>query len=367
MKIQQNVPLAPLTTLRLGGPARFFARAETVDDLREALTFAHSQSLPIFCLGGGSNLVVPDHGYAGLVLQVALEGPTHILGVSHQTPAGTDWDTFVLETCKSGISGIESLAGIPGLVGGAPVQNIGAYGQEVAQTIEEVHVLDTQNLQQEILSSAECHFSYRSSIFNSTHRNQFLVTAVRFHFDLERAPTLAYADLKKHFLGHPPPTPLEIYHAVREIRSRKGMLLVEGDPDCRSAGSFFKNPVVPVSTLARIAETLSIPLDRIPNWPVANHTLEQNDPAGPTAEQGTSPTQNPGQTKLPAAWLIEQAGFPKGYTLGNAGISSRHTLALINRTGSATAAGLYALRDQITTRVQQLFGVDLHQEPVELA
>ncbi|MEO6981604.1 MAG: UDP-N-acetylenolpyruvoylglucosamine reductase, partial [Edaphobacter sp.] len=182
----------------------------------------------------------------------------------------------------------------------------------------------------------------RRSLFNTTHRNRYIVTQVNFRFDRTAKPNLTYADLERHFAGQAiAPTPLDVYHAVRAIRHGKGMLIVEGEADCRSAGSFFKNPVVDASVLTGVAATLQIPAEKIPHWPA---------PAG--------------QIKLPAAWLLERAGFPKGFVLGNAGISSRHTLALINR-GHATAADVAALRDTIRRQVSQRFGIDLEQEPVQ--
>ncbi len=231
----------------------------------------------------------------------------------------------------------------PVSVGGTPVQNVGAYGQEVAETIQTVHALDLQTLNFVTLSHDECHFAYRSSIFNTTHRNRYIVTAVDFQFNRDAKPNLSYADLTKHFAGATAaPRPLDVYHAVREIRHRKGMLLVEGEQDCRSAGSFFKNPVVPAATLGRIAAELSLDPAAVPHWPAAD-----------------------GLVKLPAAWLLEQAGFHKGFAMGEAGISSRHPLALINR-GHATAADILTLRDAILLEVKSRFGIQLEQEPVQL-
>lgn len=343
--IQQNISLAPFTTLRIGGPARFFAEIRTEAGLLEAIAFARQSSLPIFILGGGSNLLVADSGFDGLVLHIALDGPIlpsfEVDQVVYTIPAGIEWNTFVLTVCQQEISGVECLAGIPGTVGGTPVQNVGAYGQEVSQTIASVRALDLETMQFVDLSNAECGFSYRRSIFNTTHRGRYIVTAVTFRFDPARRPRLTYADLTRHF-GDAQPTPLEVYHAVREIRHRKGMLLVEGEPDCRSAGSFFKNPIVSRETFEHVASALQLASDQIPHWPAEEDRI-----------------------KLPAAWLLEQAGFVKGYAMGNAGISSRHTLALINR-GSATAADLFALRNAIQEKVKTLFGIQMEQEPVQL-
>lgn len=343
--IRQNISLAPFTTLRIGGPARFFCDIRTEAELLESLAFAREGSLPVFVLGGGSNLVVSDSGFDGLVLHIALEGaivPSREADqVTFIVPAGVEWDRFVLSVCEQEISGVECLAGIPGTVGGTPVQNVGAYGQEVAESIASVRALDLATNRFVELSNSECGFAYRRSIFNTTHRGRYIVTAVTFRFDPRRKPHLTYADLTRHF-GETEPTPIEIYHAVREIRHRKGMLLVEGEPDCRSAGSFFKNPIVERETFEHIASSLHLTSDQIPHWPAEENRI-----------------------KLPAAWLLERAGFVKGFAMGNAGISSRHTLALINR-GNANAGDLFALRDAIQQKVKELFGISLEQEPVQI-
>ncbi len=345
LDLRQHLPLAPFTTLGIGGPARFYARIADEEQLLEAIRFARRQHLPTFTLGGGSNLLVPDSGFQGLVLHLAIAGPAALDPspgtVTYHAPAGLDWDGFVLTVAQAGLSGIECLAGIPGLVGGTPVQNVGAYGQEVSQTLAEVRALDLANLAFVSLTREQCLFSYRRSLFNSVHPNRYIVTRVSFRFNPGARPQLEYADLKRHFAGRRP-TPLEIYHAVRGIRHAKGMLLVPGDPDCRSAGSFFKNPLLPAAVLSRLASVLRLDPIAVPHWPGENGTV-----------------------KLPAAWLLEQAGFHKGFTLGRAGISSKHTLALINR-GQATFSDLVRLRDTIQAEVYRRFAIALEQEPVEL-
>lgn len=345
LNIQQNVVLAPYTTFRIGGPARFFANITSESALLESIAYARANNLPIFVLGGGSNLLVGDSGFDGLVLHIAIAHPFQAQPnadhIDYIITAGCDWNAFVLYIAGKGITGIECMAGIPGSVGGTPVQNVGAYGQEVADTISSVRALDLETTTFVDLPRDQCGFSYRRSIFNTTQRNRYIVTAVTFRFDPAAKPNLSYPDLTRHFAGQVP-TPLDIYHAVRTIRHGKGMLLVDGEADCRSAGSFFKNPIVPVSTLVTIADTLNIPADTIPHWPTSD-----------------------GQTKLPAAWLLEKSGFPKGFQQGNAGISSRHSLALINR-GNATAADIAALRDTIRNEVAKRFCIELEQEPVQL-
>ena len=342
MQIQQNLPLAPWTTLGIGGPAQFFVQAHSEDDLLEALAFAHTRVLPVFILGGGSNLLVPDSGYPGLVIRIEIQGPVVRNEHGFRVPAGTPWDHFVTHICTLGLSGIECLAGIPGLVGGAPIQNIGAYGQEVAQTIASVRAYDRREREFVTLDRAACGFAYRESLFNTTARGRYVVTEVGFTFDPAARPNLSYADLRSFFANvDSTPTPLEVAETVKVIRHRKGMLLVDGEQDCRSAGSFFKNPIVPPETIESIAATLHIPAESIPRYPAPN-----------------------GRVKLPAAWLLEKAGFHKGYVLGQAGISSRHTLALINR-GHATYADIVHLRELIVGIVLDRFAIALEQEPVE--
>lgn len=358
MLIEENIPLAPLTTLRVGGAARYLARIESADDLLAAVAFAHNfahdfagdEGLPIFVLGGGSNVLAGDKGFRGIVLRMAMAAPPKFEEdarfVTCRVAAGVDWDSFVRDVCGRGLSGIECLAGIPGLVGGTPVQNVGAYGQEVAETIVAVRALDVRAMRLVSLSAAECGFGYRTSIFNTTERGRYIVTHVTFRFDRDRRVTLKYADLEKHFaekhFADREPAPIDVYHAVRAVRHAKGMLLVEGEPDCRSAGSFFKNPIVSEAAFAALAAKSEESGGCVPHW-----------------------SAGAGKVKLAAAWLVEQAGFHKGFSLGEAGISSRHTLAIVNR-GHATAAEVVALRDEIQARVRERFGIGLEQEPVGL-
>ena len=342
MNLEENKPLAPLTTLGVGGSARYFLEAHTEEEIVEASAWAQDRSLPLFVLGGGSNLVVSDQGFDGLVLHVALPGVTASpKGPRHEVvsaAAGEDWDAFVQRAVEANLAGIECLAGIPGTVGGTPVQNVGAYGQEVASVIDCVRTFDLLEREFIEFSAAECSFTYRRSRFNSTDRNRYIVTRVDFRLERDGKSTLKYADLQRAFGANAQPTLVEVAAAVRRIRKSKGMLLVPGDPDCRSAGSFFKNPVVPAEAVCAIATA-----------------------AG--KEPPTFPTGDPACVKLPAAWLIEQAGFTRGYEHGAAGISSRHTLALVNR-GSATAAEILALAADVRTAVAAKFGVQLEMEPV---
>jgi len=342
MHFQEQVPLAPYTTFNIGGPARYFAEAASEEEILEAVHFARAYELPLFILGGGSNLLVADEGFPGLVLHVANKGIEQQAD-TFRVAAGEDWDHFVSHAVERSYAGIECLAGIPGTVGGTPVQNVGAYGQEVSETIAAVRVLDLKTLRFEDLSPKACGFAYRRSIFNGTERGRYLVTQVDYALSKDGTPRIAYADLKKHFISagaeSAAPSLDEVSTAVRSIRHQKGMLIVPNDPDCRSAGSFFKNPVISAAHYARIVAQQNA---EVPHYPAPN-----------------------GEVKLPAAWLLDQAGFHKGYTLGQAGISSRHTLALINK-GQAKAADILALRDKIIAEVEAKFEIHLEPEPVWL-
>jgi UDP-N-acetylmuramate dehydrogenase len=354
MRIEENKPLAPFTTFGIGGPARWFVEASSEDEVVEATGWAREIGVPLFVLGGGSNLLVADRGFDGLVLKVGLKGviPTYARDVSgqiiYEAGAGADWDAFVERTVQDGCAGVECLAGIPGTVGGTPVQNVGAYGQEVSSSIERVFAFDLNTRAFVVLLASDCDFSYRRSRFNSLDRGRFIVTRVYFRLTPGGPPTVGYADLQRAIERALPegrePTLAEVAAVVRRVRQSKGMLLVEGDSDCRSAGSFFKNPVISQEQVQRIAETVG------------------KEP--PTFPAGAG-TENAGRVKVPAAWLIEQAGFSKGYALGAAGVSSRHTLALINR-GGASAADVLALARQISGAVKDRFGITLEMEPVLL-
>ncbi|WP_348261257.1 UDP-N-acetylmuramate dehydrogenase [Telmatobacter sp. DSM 110680] len=346
MRIEENKPLARQTTLGIGGPARWFVEAHSELDVAESAGWARESGVPLFVLGGGSNLLVADAGFPGLILHVVSKGIERRDDaggeVLYSAAAGEDWDQFVERTLDNDCAGLECLAGIPGTVGGTPVQNVGAYGQEVSTTIDSVRAFDLQKHKFVEFSNKECGFSYRRSRFNSYDRGRFIVTRVEYLLKQDGAPTLKYSDLQRQFDASAKPSLREVGEAVRRIRRSKGMLLVDGDPDCRSAGSFFKNPIVTAEHAADIADKVG---EEPPNFP-----------AGP---------DKPGQVKLPAAWLIERAGFARGYALGRAGISTRHTLALVNR-GGATATEILALADKIKHAVTQRFGVDLEIEPVLL-
>jgi len=342
MLIQEGVALAPWTTLRVGGPARYFAEARSEEEVREAVEFSRERSLPLFVLGGGSNLVVADAGWPGLVLKMSLAGvEVHADGdrVVFDVGAGVVWDDFVAKAVGRNCAGIECLSGIPGSTGGTPVQNVGAYGQEVSATIEAVRVLDLKSDRVIEMDNAACGFGYRASIFNTAERGRHIILRVKFHLCENGKPTLKYADLQKHF-DEKTQTLGDVRRAVCEIRRSKGMLIVPGDPDSRSVGSFFKNPVLSEVQFDDVSSRAGARGFEIPNYPASD-----------------------GQHKVSAAWLVEHSGFSKGYRLGAAGISHKHALALVNP-GEATAADIIQLKSEIQMRVGEEWGLFLEPEPV---
>jgi len=339
MNIQEHVPLAPCTTFGIGGRARWFVEARNEAEVEEAVAWARERGIALFVLGGGSNLLVRDAGFDGLIVKMGIAG---IVGSGDgliDVGAGEDWNGFVLFMVNQGFAGVECLAGIPGSVGGTPVQNVGAYGQEVSETIESVRAFDRVTGEWVELDKMACRFRYRESLFNTDEPGRYVVTRVRFRLRLGGEPTLKYAELRDRFAGTVP-TLAEVARTVREIRHSKGMLIVDGETDCRSAGSFFKNPVVDLNVL-KFVQAAAVGAD-VPHWPAGE-----------------------GRVKIPAAWLLEQAGFVKGYGAGPVGISSRHTLALVNR-GGATFADVERMEREIVHVVREKFGVSLVREPVVL-
>ncbi len=350
MTIHADVPLGPYTTLGVGGAARWLVEARSEDEVLAAVRFARSRGVPFFVLGGGSNLLVSDDGFPGVVIHYAGNGRIEVRRGNGMAivsaDAGVVWDSLVLYALQGDLAGIECLAGIPGSVGGTPVQNVGAYGQEVSRTIARVRAIDLDAEKPTELAPADCGFSYRQSIFNTTHRGRYAITRVDYALTPGGAPHIEYRDLKQRFAGEVAPTLMETASAVRAIRAGKGMLLSPDDPDSRSAGSFFKNPIVPVSEVARVAAIKGCRAEEVPQFPA-----------------GASASVN--HTKLSAAWLIELAGFYKGFAMGRAGLSAKHVLAIVNR-GGATAAEVVALRDAVLNAVESRTGIRLEQEPVLL-
>jgi len=330
-----------MTTFGIGGPARYFIHAISEQDVIDALDFAHTNSAPVFVLGGGSNLLVSDRGFPGLVLRIGLKGTEAESGSGRalvHARAGEDWDPFVAHCVEQGWAGIECLSGVPGFVGGTPVQNVGAYGQETADVLVSVKALDRVERKCVELSHAECGFSYRTSIFNTTQKDRYIVLGVTYSLERGGAPAIRYPDVRRRFESvERPPTLAEVRNAVREIRAGKAMLLTPGDPDCRSAGSFFKNPVMTEAEYVGLQSMVQAP---VPRYPAPD-----------------------GRVKTAAAWLIERAGFSRGFTMGGAAISRKHTLAIVN-TGAGTAADVVRLARTIRDGVEDRFGIRLVPEPV---
>lgn len=288
--------------------------------------------------------MVSDAGWPGLVLCLRMKGIDERNDgerILFEAAGGEDWDAFVAKTVAANCGGVECLSGIPGTVGGTPVQNVGAYGQEVADTIVGVTALDRESGDVREFSNADCGFAYRTSIFNTTNRDRFIVLRVTYALKRDATPKVEYADLKRHFTGRAtPPSLQEVRDAVREIRRSKGMLLVEGDPDVRSAGSFFKNPIVSLQRFLGLESDMQGRGLKLPSYPADD-----------------------GQRKLSAAWLVEKAGFHKGYVHGNVAISSKHTLAIVNR-GGARSSEIVSFMNVIRETVFSRFQIDLHPEPV---
>jgi len=325
--------LARHTSLRLGGPARRLERLETDAGLVDAVRAADASGEALLVLGGGSNLVVADAGFPGLVAQVATRGIA-VDGDQVTVAAGEDWDGFVTAMVDAGRVGVEALAGIPGLVGATPIQNVGAYGQDVAQTITSVRALDRTSGRVVDLAPADCGFGYRRSAFKGSA--QYVVLGVSFALPLAPlARPVRYAALAQRLgveVGTAVPA-ADVRAAVLDLRRARGMVLDPADHDTWSAGSFFTNPVLDADEAARLPA-------EVPRWPEPD-----------------------GRVKASAAWLIEHAGFARGYGDGPARLSSKHTLALTNR-GDATADDLLALAREVRDGVEARFGIRLVNEPV---
>ncbi|MFB7472218.1 UDP-N-acetylmuramate dehydrogenase [Kitasatospora sp. NPDC056184] len=337
-----DAPLAPLTTLRLGGPARRLVTAHTDDEVVAAVRAADAAGEPLLVIGGGSNLVIGDAGFPGTVLRIATTGFV-LDGTALELAAGEVWADAVARTVDAGLAGIEFLAGIPGSAGATPVQNVGAYGQEVAQTVTEVVAYDRRTGETVTLGNEACAFSYRHSRFKA-EPDRYVVLRVRFALEdaAGRSTPVRYAEVAKHFgVAQDERVGLrEAHDAVLGLRAGKGMVLDPADHDTWSAGSFFTNPVL---SPEQYAAFLAVAAGR-----------ELTAPGYPAPD---------GCTKTSAAWLIDRAGFGKGYGSGPATLSTKHTLALTNR-GAASTEDLLALAREIRDGVRAAFGVELVNEPV---
>lgn len=346
MQVSTDVPLAPLTTLRLGGPARALVQARSEEQLVDAVAAADAAREPVLLLGGGSNLVLPDAGVPGTVVLIRTGGITTTDAgdgtVLLTVAAGEPWEPLVAHAVGAGLAGMECLAGVPGLTGATPVQNVGAYGQDVGQTITSVRAYDRTDRAVRILGAEQCEFGYRHSCFKAEPA-RWVVLDVTFRLRrCEDSEPVRYAELARRLgiaVGGRAPL-ADVFDAVLDLRRAKGMVIEPGDPDTASAGSFFTNPVLTAAQL----EPLRQRIGAVPGY-----------------------AEPDGRTKVPAAWLIERAGFGKGFGAelgsGRARVSSKHTLALTNR-GGATTAELLTLARTIRDGVCERLGVELVNEPV---
>jgi UDP-N-acetylmuramate dehydrogenase len=349
-EMRENVPLAPMTTIGIGGPARWFLDVTSVEQLGEALSWTRQHGVSLFLLGGGSNVLIADEGFDGLVVRNGILGidPGHDgEAVRIKVGGGEPWDRIVEHAVDRRWGGIEALSGIPGSTGATPIQNVGAYGQEVAESIVEVDAIHLATGRPRTFSNAECRFEYRDSIFKREAKGEFAIVAVSFRLQPGQKPQLRYPELQRHVaeLYGDAPSLEQVREGVLAIRRRKGMVVDPADPDSRSDGSFFTNPIVTTDEYQAFLQraTAAAPelqADRIPAFPAGE-----------------------GRVKLSAAWLIENAGFTKGYGAGAVGLSTKHTLAIVNR-GEGTASDVLALVATIQRTVANRFGVAVRPEPV---
>ena len=340
--VREHESMTAHTTFKIGGTARYFFVAQSSSDVARAVAAATECNVPFFALGGGSNILVSDKGFEGLVILNNIPGFTvQVDGVvaTVVVGAGENWDETVARCVQENWAGIESLSGIPGTVGASPVQNIGAYGQSVGAVIKEVRAFDCVVQKEVIFNNSACQFSYRESIFKK-ETGRFIITQVTFTLAVHGMPTLTYHDLKNYFPAHAAPTIAEVRAAVIEIRSRKGYLIMPGHESYATAGSFFKNPIVEGNQFQRVKDSVRGCADPW-YWALPN-----------------------GSVKVAAACLLQNSGFPKGYRKGNVGISPKHSLSLMNY-GGACATEISALAEEIKKSVQEKCGIALQTE-VEL-
>ncbi len=331
------MPLAGLTTIGVGGPAADLAAVHSTEELVSVVRAADSAGTPLLLLGGGSNVVVADQGFPGLVILIRTQGVLHE-GERLRVAAGESWDALVAYAADQRLAGVECLAGIPGLVGATPIQNVGAYGQEVADVITRVTAYDRSVRELHDLSPAECGFGYRSSRFK-VEAGRWVVTEVEFALRAGGTSRPRYGELTRSLGLEPGGTASvdQVRETVLALRRRKGMVLDPSDPDTAGCGSFFTNPVLDAGSYAALSERAGVPVPAFPE---------------------------PGERfKVPAAWLIDRAGFPKGYGSGAARLSTKHVLAITNR-GGASARDVLALAREIRDGVRERLGVSLVNEPV---
>jgi len=344
---QSHVALGALTTLQIGGTARYLLDASDRRAVVEALSWADERGLAVIVLGAGSNVVVADRGFGGLVLRARAagmhaedDGDDAVVEVG----AGTQWDELVRWSVEHELAGLECLSGIPGDVGAAPIQNVGAYGQDVSHTIERVTLIERSSGREHHMDHAACGFAYRDSVFKREQAGRHVIVSVRIRLKKRGAPTIAYPELQRALAQVGASDLATVRDTVITLRRSKSMVLDPDDENHRSAGSFFVNPIVSVQQAERASElALELrPDDELPRYPV----------------EGSAGVR----VKLPAAWLIERAGMPKGTVDGRVGISTRHSLAIVNL-GGATATELVAFAAKVRARVLDAFEVSLTPEP----
>ena len=336
MKVERNISLKKYTTFRIGGPADYFVRVNSISKAKEALRFAREKRVPFFIFGGGSNILASDSGFRGLVIKVELEGVSfkedgeRVLAV---VSSGENWDAFVKTCVERGLWGVENLSGIPGTVGGTPVQNVGAYGVEVGNCIEQVDAIDAATLKEVSLSAPACRFGYRDSFFKSPEGKRYVITAVHFRLEKTSQPVLSYRDLAARFAAAKEPTLSEIREAVLSVRARKFPDLAE----CGTAGSFFKNPVISSSRFAELRI-------RFPNIP--GFDLGEN------------------RVKVPLAWILDALSL-KGKREGDVGAFGNQPLVLVNY-NDASAKEVNAFAEIVASLVQKETGISVEREVLSL-
>lgn len=338
---QENVLLAPYTTVGLGGPARYFVTITSVEELQAALEEAQNKDVRVHILAGGSNTIFSDAGFAGLVIKMNMRGVEFVDDGKYvliTAQAGELWEPLVAKTVIQNLAGFECLSGIPGSVGGTPVQNVGAYGQEVSQTITHVTALDCQSRQLVEFSNSECQFAYRMSRFKVLSAERYVIVAVQYRLRKDGAPTLVYQQVIDEAGENP--SLAQVREVVLRLRRSKSMVWDESDPHAHSCGSFFTNPTLSSAELAALSE-----------W--AERHAASVVPHFPAGDD---------RVTVPAAWFIEQAGWRKGWRQGGVGISANHPLALVNYGGTTTE--LLALATEIELSVKKKFGIVLMREPV---
>jgi UDP-N-acetylmuramate dehydrogenase len=344
INISENISLSKFTSIKLGGKAKFFCECKTEKDLIECLDYAKTNNLKIQILGGGSNTIFSDEGFDGLVIKIELKDISihndFKDNIIIKASAGEEWDNFVKYCIENKFTGVECLSGIPGSVGASPIQNVGAYGQEVKDTIIFVKAIDRETYKPTMFANEDCLFGYRTSRFKTIDKEKYIVTEVLFKLRKDGKPEIKYPELEKYLISKNNVNfSLEdVRNAIIELRKKKAMVIDENEPDSVSCGSFFVNPVLPEKDFENMSIKIGMDKSDIPHYIIE------------------------GSVKLSAAWLIEKSGFKKGYTKNGVGISSKHSLALVNKGG--TAKDLLNLAEEVQTKVFDKYGIVLIKEPV---